>query len=456
MQVNSNFGIIIDSFDTILANQVKKMQETFSDADNVDSPAYAIAYLQAQGISTLQQSLQTLWNSINADTANGLGLDIISRTVYDFPRQKKKSTIAVRCDVTVETGKTGTLSLGTSLTFLSSPNFTPPKYPYYLATSSSWVDPGNPIAAVLVFQSDDITTAVDANMVDTITIGSDSVNIKTVVKSSVQNWSTAADLGSLDNDEALQIKRRVYMGTLGQTALGIQKAVTLLNIPGLKGIYVQEFVSTLKNGIIVYIDYPTKTFDSSGSPPNFDTSDPNLQKIAQTIYDYKPFGIVSLGTNGADTGDTPFIVTRNFTDSGYISSYLSTVYLNPMNYATAVLTLNLVVTTVASDVPAGQNVFPADKAADPDKVKQELRVLINQYFLSKYRPDDNTFTLADIYSLIQKQYSGVLGFGDSYFVPSTGTKSAYLNRQTGVVFQLTLPTGTALDSFTFTLTVKSS
>ena len=202
----------------------------------------------------------------------------------------------------------------------------------------------------------------------------------------------------------------------------------------------------------MFIDYPTIIPSSTPAPPgvpSFDTADPNLQKIAQTIYDYKAFGIVSLGANGALVGDTPFTVTRNFTNEDYTTGYTSTIYLNPMTYDSLNMTLTMEVTVVASDVPVGQSTFPVAKSNDPAAVKEEIRILINQYFLSKYRPGDNTFTLSDVYALIQKQYAGILGFSEGYFGTSA-TKSNYLFRQTGNIFQL--PSA----GFTFSLVVKRS
>lgn len=452
MLVNSNFGIVPDRFETIVSAQVTKMQAIFGDdASNIDSPAYTIAYLQATGISALQQSLQTLWNSINADTANGLGLDILSNVIYDFTRPKKKSFLAVRCDVTITPNKTGTLSTGTSLTFL--PGVSPTSQ-YYLAAAFSWTDAGtgNPVSTVLVFESEDLTTAIQRNMVDTISVGPDSIDVVSVTKSNVDPWSTEAVLGGLDSDEQFQIKRKIYMGVLGQTALGIQKAITMLNIPGLNGVYVQEYITSTVNGIIVYVDYPTVVPPGTTPPagtPSFDSADPNLQKIAQTIYDYKAFGIVSLGINGATVGDTPFRVTRSFTNEDYVAGYTAVIYLNPMTYADISMTLTMEVTIVATDVSLGQTIFPVNKANNPSTVKEEIRLLINQYFLSKYRPGDNTFTLADVFALIQKQYTGILGFSVAYFGTSS-SKANYIFRQTGNVFQLPAA------NFSFSLVVKRS
>jgi hypothetical protein len=122
-----------------------------------------------------------------------------------------------------------------------------------------------------------------------------------------------------------------------------------------------------------------------------------------------------------------------------------------MQYTLATLKLTMWVALKASDTGINNAPFPISKN-NQTLLKNELILLINTYFLSKYRINDNTFSIAEVTALIQKTYTGVLGFLDTYFLDTTQTPNApvsYITRTPGINFQITN------SSFTFTLNAKS-
>ena len=390
MQVGSDFGIIVDSFDTILSNQITSMQETFTDATAIDSPAYAIAYLQAKGLSVLQQALQTVWNTINADTAQGLGLDILANNIYNSLRLVKKSWMTVWVIATLPANTSGTLGLTTQLIF-DTTIVTGTQPSYLLASSYSKSNTTNSSLSYsvrLTFVSTDTTTVIPANAVDiktALNLNADTTGFTSLtIDTSQTTYSSAAVLGSIESDENFQLRRRSYLNSYGQTAQGMQKAITDLNIPALNAAYVQEYITNATRGFVIFIDYPTLIPNPPPSSTNsFDTSDSNLQLIAQTIYDFKPFGILSLGFNGAPTGDTLFKVTRNFSDNlapDVSQNYYGNIYLNPMQYTLATMNLTLWVTLQASDTGINNAPFPSTKN-NQALMKTELIILINKKVL---------------------------------------------------------------------------
>lgn len=87
MQVNgTTFGIIPDTFATILSNYLTPLQNTFPNANSINDPIYALAYVSATMDQLNEAALSSLWNAINAQTAQGLGLDILANTVLNLER----------------------------------------------------------------------------------------------------------------------------------------------------------------------------------------------------------------------------------------------------------------------------------------------------------------------------------------------------------------------------------
>ena len=85
-------------------------------------------------------------------------------------------------------------------------------------------------------------------------------------------------------------------------------------------------------------------------------------------------------------------------------------------------------------------------------ISYQLLSLVNSYFTSKFLATDNTFTTAEVFDQIQKNYTGILGVTTFYFADTgtPGTLLSYIVRQTGFVFQLLNA------NFTFTLNVKTT
>lgn len=83
----STYGIIPDDFETILNNYLNPLQNTFPNANSPNDPIYTLAYVTASQDVILQKALQSLWNSLNANTAQGLGLEILGQTVLNLTRK---------------------------------------------------------------------------------------------------------------------------------------------------------------------------------------------------------------------------------------------------------------------------------------------------------------------------------------------------------------------------------
>lgn len=95
------YGIIPDTFQTILTNYLTALQSTFPNASDPSSPAYTMAYVNATQDQVLQAALTSLWNAINANTASGLGLNILASTVLNLLRP---GLIQSTCQVQVVIG----------------------------------------------------------------------------------------------------------------------------------------------------------------------------------------------------------------------------------------------------------------------------------------------------------------------------------------------------------------
>ena len=97
----TTFGIIPDTFQTILSNYLTPLLNTFPNANSPDDPIYTLAYVTANQDVILQAALTSLWNAINANTAQGLGLDILSSTVLNLTR---KSLTPSSCQLNITIG----------------------------------------------------------------------------------------------------------------------------------------------------------------------------------------------------------------------------------------------------------------------------------------------------------------------------------------------------------------
>lgn len=139
MQVDANFGIIPDTYDTILGEYTSLFQDVFPNATSPDDPTYVIGSIAARLDRQNELALQVLWNSINANTASGLGQDILSNTVLNlfrksltpssavvnFTVQNLLSYCDVQIDVTVSAPQTIPITWVVSGTVSPSPTYKP-------------------------------------------------------------------------------------------------------------------------------------------------------------------------------------------------------------------------------------------------------------------------------------------------------------------------------------------
>lgn len=94
----TTFGIIPDTFQTILSNYLTPLLNTFPNANSPNDPIYTLAYVTASQDLQIQAAMQSLWNAINANTAQGLGLDILASTVLNLQR---KSLVPSSCQLSI-------------------------------------------------------------------------------------------------------------------------------------------------------------------------------------------------------------------------------------------------------------------------------------------------------------------------------------------------------------------
>jgi hypothetical protein len=172
MQVNgTTYGIIPDTFNTILNNYLTPLLNVFPNATSMDDPIYALAYQCAVQDQLNQAALQTLWNAINANTAQGLGLDILANTVLNLQRNgliQSSCGIAVtigpiystcQIQLTVTSGA-GTIPIGWTVTGTASP--TSP----YQYVGPALINP-SPGVYYLEMQSLDTSTPIPASSFNT-------------------------------------------------------------------------------------------------------------------------------------------------------------------------------------------------------------------------------------------------------------------------------------------------
>lgn len=185
-----------------------------------------------------------------------------------------------------------------------------------------------------------------------------------------------------------------------------------------------------QRGYKVYLDYPTL---NTGF---FDTSDLYLKLIAQTCFNYHPFG-----TNfyGGVTGSTDFTVQQSY------SGYTSIVTLNPMVFLRTSVVLLFNYTTDPNAAGFAGQIFPVSKIPT---LKQDILNIINNYFRSKTLPTDLTYSINELSALIQETYTGIISLSNFTFGlpldPLTGL--FFLTRPIGTIFEVNL------SDFSFTAT----
>jgi hypothetical protein len=164
MQVDGNYGILPDTQQQILDNYLAQLQNTFPNANNPDDPVFAIATVNAYFDNLIESALKALWNSKNANTASGLGLDILANTVLNlYRRSLQPSSVVAKFTVqnllsyvdvviVVTVASAQTIPSGTTVTGTVTPS------PLY-ATSAAVSIPVSGTYTIRVY-STDITTAV--------------------------------------------------------------------------------------------------------------------------------------------------------------------------------------------------------------------------------------------------------------------------------------------------------
>lgn len=422
MQFDSNYGIIIDSPGEIQKAYVDAFTPTFSDANNVDSPAYVLATIASNFDSQLQQALQTLWNCLNPNTANGLGLDILASSIINLTRRPLvPSSVVVTFTVNLAPGNN--IPTLTSITLpvgwaASSSTLNPsPQY----STTQTYTYTANGAYSVVMY-SQDIVTAVS----------SAKLNIFSNLGGYISGFSNvnAAVLGKPEETDAqLLSRRKYYLNIAGQTYYGIEKAIQGLNIAALRSQFVAETIvdgaagSVGNRGATVYLEYP-----ATGANGTFDVNDLNIRAIANAVYEFHPFGTNTYASPGG-VGATTVPVNTPY------GSYTSTVVLNPMQLQRVGVTLRFIYNLNSFDAGFDGQVFPLNSLPS---LKSNVLSIINNYFRSKTLPTDLVFTINELTTIIKNSFFGVIclePFTFSTYAPATNGLT-FLRRPVGYTFNL--------------------
>ena len=406
MKVGPDFGIIPDSKETIFNQLLLEYQQIFSDATDAGSPAYVLATIDANQLSILQDALCVLANAKNAYTSQGLGLDQLAGTVVNLTRRDQTLSYAI---VTF----TATLSSG-AITIPAGWNVSDLDGVTYSLLSDFSV-PTNGNYSVILY-SEDIDNAVAANQL--VAASSDFSGQITAVTN-----PSAAILGLPEETDAeFQRRRAYYLNIEGQSYYGMEIAILNLQIPALTSIFVEEVIDSPtvgQRGYRIFLLYPTL---SSGF---FDTTDPFLQNIAQTAFNYHTFGTQLYGD---EAFSTQFIVKTPY------SGYEETVYLTPITLDPVKVNMTFIYNTDEQDAGLSGGIFPVQELAT---LKENLIVIINRYFQSKTLPTDMVFYITELSNIIEQNFSGIYDLKDFSFefIPTTGEKS-FIRKQVGHVFNL--------------------
>jgi hypothetical protein len=436
MQFDSNYGIIIDSKDTIQKSYVDAFLPTFSDANNVDSPAYVLATIAANFDSQIQQALQTLWNSLNPNTANGLGLDILASSIINLTRRPLvPSSIVVTFTVNLSPGNN--IPAVTSLTLpvgwsASASTLNPsPQY----STTQTYTYTANGTYSVIMYSNNIVTTvaATKLNLFD---------NLGGYV-SGFSNPQSSLLGKPEETDAQLLSRRKYYLNIAGQTYYGIEKAIQGLNIAALRSQFVSETIADGAAGTVgsrgatIYLEYP-----ATGPNGTFDVNDLNVKAIANAIYEFHPFGTNTYAASGG-VGATTIPVNTPY------GSYTSSVILNPMQLQRVGVTLRFVYNANNYDAGFDGQVFPVNSLGS---LRSNVLNIINIYFRSKTLPTDLVFTISELTAIIKSSFFGVIclePFTFSAYSPAVNGLT-FLRRPIGYTFNL------ADADFTFTSVDKDS
>jgi hypothetical protein len=420
MQFDSNYGIIIDSLNTIQTNYQTAFLPTFSDATSADSPAYVISQITAGFDYQIQQALQVLWNSLNANTASGLGLDILASSILNLNRRGLiPSTAVVRFTVNLAPGG-GTPTI-TSLTIpatwaVTTASITPS--PVY-TPNQSYTYNASGTYSIIVYSTDIINS-----------VAAGALNIASSLGGYVTNVTNAAatSLGTArESDSQFAARRKYYLNVSGQTYYGLEKSILNLNIAALRSVFVAETINTAPNqrGCTVYLEYPT----NGAAGNNFDINDLNLQSIAQTVYNYHPAGTNTYG-QGANIGATDFTVQTPY------GGYTGVVTLNPIQLRRVGVKLDFIYNVNPNDAGYNGQVFPLNTLPG---LKASVLALVNNYFRSKTLPTDLMYTITELTTLIQATYLGVVDLRSFNFITYGAggrTDLVYLRREIGFTYNL--------------------
>ena len=309
MQVDGKtFGIIPDTFNTILSNYTTPLLNTFPNANSPNSPIYALMYVTSSQDQLLQSALVSLWNAINSNTAQGLGLNILANTVLNLKRPTVTPAatwvnfvcgpIYSTCDIQITVTGGGAFPYTIPVNWAATPVTTNDPYltqetlaiagtgTYYITCYS--IDTSTPVPAFTftggTAVSDMVFTAtnVQAATLGSLTIPTTWYVTNTTIADFPQyspstpitlttegfygilvysnNSTIPIGAGQLNSpsenvlpqnqpitDAQFSALRKYYLNVEGQTYYGLEKAIFDLGTPGLTSVNIEETITDQTN-----------------------------------------------------------------------------------------------------------------------------------------------------------------------------------------------------------------
>lgn len=281
-----SYGITAEGFNikptTVILQEIIDEQLATIDPSLDTSPDSILGQINgifANQLAVLQELIQTSYNGMNPDAAEGAQLDALAALTGTIRLASTRSTVTCACDLDNAT----VLPAGSQINVSGQPTILFELIEEFTADADDIFD--------LEFQA--------------VSYGPVAANsgTLTVITSAIPGWNsvtnaTDATLGTdLETDTALRLRRKALLTLRGGSTLDAIRA-DVLEVSGVQSVDVFENVTMVTDSLML----PPKSFevvvwDGAGEDA-VDT------EIAQAIWDSKPAGIETYGSDSANATDS--------------------------------------------------------------------------------------------------------------------------------------------------------